>query len=382
MAHIAEPYGPPRPVFVSKTAPDQVRFVSIDALKGLAILFLWVVYAFPGTDSLPDQLKPSAWGQVHLVNLLVPAILLALGAGIALSAGFAASNGETFLRFLNRALKRSLCLIFIGILLDSAVELRPVVQVGALQLMGLCYFLTAVFSRTPVWLRAALAEGLLLAYWAWIRLSVVPGGKIGTFNEHTNIVRHMNERVLAPYGLRGLIAVVPVLSVMLTGTMAGSAYWEELPRVKRALAFIGAGAIMVALGWVCTMPWALDMPMVQAYWTSSYALFATGISACVLGLFTLLLDGYGGRIAAFLFLVPASSVVLGIAGPLFLKSMVLQTWRMPGSNESLEGGLVRLSMDQFGPVAGRWVYGAAFVVLWWVILAVVYSRRNRSREES
>jgi predicted acyltransferase len=375
MAYIAEPFGlpqvaaPPQP---KPRPPEKVRFASIDALKGVSILLLWLVNASLYDPAIPAQLKPGSWGHMTLADCVFPALLLGVGAGIALSAAFRSQSRESLGRFMLASCSRAFWLVLFGVLVESSIAHRPVFDCGALQLMGIAYLINALFSRTPIVLRVFLAEGLLLAFYGWVKVHNVPGTMPGTFNEKANFIQYYDDTVLAAHGLRGILALIPMTSIMMTGSVLGGMYLHDESRLRRGLIFLGCGGTLTFFGWL----WSLDMPMSSAMWTSSYALFATGFAVAVLGLFNLLFDFDKGHSVAYPIAIPGTSILLAIAAPIFLKTMILDVWKMPNSGDTFSLAISKWIGTTFSSPLSNWVYPIGSLLVWWCVLAIAYHRRK------
>jgi predicted acyltransferase len=372
MSYISLPDAPPQPAQIPKDPlPDKQRYSSIDAIKGFAILALWLVNATLSDKPIPSQLKPGIWGHPTFADCIFPALIFGVGAGIPLSAAFRVRR-ETMAKFMLGAASKAFWLILFGVLVESAIARRPVANCGPLQLVGVAYVINAVFGRTPIVLRVFLAEGILLTFYVWAKMNTVPGAQIGTFTEAQNIIRLVNEKSLAPYGLGGLLALIPVTSIMMSGSVIGSCYLLDDSRVRRGLIFVGVGATLTFFGWL----WALDQPMVASLWTSSYALFTTGIAVAVLGVFSILFDSEIGYSIGYPLKIPASAIILSIVGPVLLKTMILDVWRWPGSDETIGAALRHLISTVPNPNLSSWIYPIAMILIWWSILAIVYHGRK------
>ena len=372
MAYIAEPYASPQPAVIPKALPpEKQRYASIDALKGLSILFIWLITASLDVKGFPPQLKPGGWAHPTLADCVFPALLVAVGAGIPLSAEFR-KDRDSMGRFLLGAVSKAFWLVLFGILMESAVARRPVFDCGALQLLGVAYLINAIFARTPVVLRVFLAEGLLLAFYIWAKMNVVPGAKVGTFTEAQNIISFTDANLFAPNGLQGFLALIPITSIVMSGSVIGSLYLIDDSPVRRSLIFLGIGGTLIFFSWL----WSLDQPMVSAVWTSSFALFATGVAVVALGAFGLVFDFEKARAAAYPLTVPSTCVLLAIVAPVFFKTAVLDVWRWPGSDDTISAALKHLVGGSFAPPILDWVYPAGVVLAWWMVLAIVYHRRK------
>ena len=382
MAYIAEPYAQPEavPAPPPKKEPplEKVRYTSIDALKGLSVLALLLVNASLANPALPAQLKPGSWGNPTFADCVLPALIVGIGAGIPLCAAFR-KDRESLGRYLLGAISKAFWLVLFGVLMESAAARQPVLDCGALQLIGIAYLINALLARTPVILRVFLAEALLLIIYVWAKLTVYPGTMAGTFTEAQNIIQFYDDKFFAPIGLQGLLALVPITSIMMSGSVIGSLYHLDESRIRRGLIVIGCGGTVTFFGWL----WSRDQPMAPTIWTSSYALFTTGIAVVALGLLMMLFDFEKGAKIAYPITVPGRCIILAMVGPVLLKTMILDSWHWPGTNNTLSVEIKHYILGAFTPPLVDWVYPIGWMMSWWIILAIAHHRRqwNRRRHE-
>ncbi|MGV3617385.1 MAG: heparan-alpha-glucosaminide N-acetyltransferase domain-containing protein [Fimbriimonas sp.] len=339
-------------------APERKRLVSLDAFRGLTVLGMLLVNNAAMGNATPATLRHAEWGGLSAADLVFPWFLLIVGVALPLSA--AKSEGWAFVR---RLFVRTGWLLVLGMLVDSAVARRPTVGLGVLQLIGLAYCVGALTIRLPPWGRGALAGTLLVAYHLLLKFVPVPGVPLGTVAETANAVRHLNDTVLGPFGLRGLPSVLPTAAMVLIGTVVGT-------RIRAGVVplFLIGGGLAVVGG-----VWNLGMPLSKAIWTPSYIVSTAGLGVMLLSVLTLL-DGKDARWAWPLVIAGANPIVAYV-GPIFFKTLILQEWRMPTSDLSLEQGLQGMAFAAFGRTAGGWFYTLAFALVWWVFLATLYRRK-------
>src|SRR6476619_2567508 len=90
MSYIADAYPSPNPVVepVKPKFVEKIRFASIDALKGIAILCIWLLNNAPPAPTSSDAMRPGPWGHVTFADLVYPVLIFGIGCGLALSAVF------------------------------------------------------------------------------------------------------------------------------------------------------------------------------------------------------------------------------------------------------------------------------------------------------
>jgi predicted acyltransferase len=73
--------------------------------------------------------------------------------------------------------------------------------------------------------------------------------------------------------------------------------------------------------------------------------------------------------------VAGANPIVAYVAPILVKTLVLQEWRMPNSEDTLERGLQDVAYRAFGATNGGWIYTLAYALVWWVVLAVLYRRK-------
>ena len=138
----------------------------------------------------------------------------------------------------------------------------------------------------------------------------------------------------------------------------------RLEPTQKVVWFIGAGTILVAVGFL----WGLQFPVVKKIWTSSFVLVAGGYSILLLGMFYLLIDVWGHKAKATIFLwIGANAIVL------YMMNNIVGFQSLAGR---LVGGEVARFLDvQLTKGAGSFVIVAVGLVLAIMLAGFLYRRR-------
>ena len=297
------------------------RLISLDALRGLAVAGM-ILANSPGSWTLRyEQLDHAPWNGFTATDMVFPTFLFSVGAAVALSfpRPFSAADKA---RAWSRLIKRTLSLIALGLFLNflAHLHLSTLRIPGILQRIGLCYAIGAGFVLLTARRRsdglAAVNRGavagaiavLLVGYWALLRFVPVPGYGAGHLDQAGNLAAYVDRIVwtvphLWPYGTdaagavvydpEGLLSTLPATANLLFGILAGTA-WKRMPGERTALLIGGAGAVLIVAGLL------LDpiFPINKRIWTSSFALFSSGVSAVLLCLLTFALESRIARMIA------------------------------------------------------------------------------------
>lgn len=316
------------------------RVVSLDALRGFN--FIWilggegVVLALAQMcenkndaldavgDFLHTQITHATWEGFTFYDLVFPLFIFITGVAITLSLPRLIEREgrrEAHLRVVRRALLLYvLGVIFYGGISQHWADVR---LVGVLQRIAVCYLAASLLFMHLSWrgLVAALVV-LLGGYWVLMTFVPVPGVGAGSFAPDVNLANWIDRNYL-PGRLwditrdpEGLLSTLPAIGTCLIGVLCGLVLKDErLMPNRKSLVLIGAGVVMLALGYL----WSLQFPIIKALWTSSFVLVAAGWSAILLGLMHEIVDvrGYKTWSVAFVW-IGANAILLyllnGIVG--------------------------------------------------------------------
>lgn len=184
---------------------------------------------------------------------------------------------------------------------------------GVLQRIGVCYVLASLlylavpgpdFSR---WRRqrevvlAAVAFGLLGLYWALLKLYPTPGFGAGHLDSVGSLPAVVDRAVFGlnhiwrggytpgygvSYDPEGLLSTLPAVTNVLFGILAGEQLRTNAPRRQQC----GVLASMGTALWLAGLTLSHWLPLNKKLWTSSFALFTSGLSILALAGFLYLID--------------------------------------------------------------------------------------------
>ncbi|WBO21855.1 acyltransferase family protein [Sphingomonas abietis] len=273
------------------------RLASLDLLRGLTVLGMIIVNSTAGVSRRDGPVFPlllhAEWAGFTIADSIFPAFILMVGVSIAIS-----SRGlpET-----SRILVRAGRLVLLGLFLSNMFwlydnETYHLRLPGVLQRIGIAYAVVAlVYPRTGWRARAALAAGLLLAYWPLCLLPSPDGLPTDLWVPGHNFVSWFDRAVLGGarfvlgpqgYDPEGLLSTLPTIAEALIGTLIGDFLRRGLaPRAAaRLMALAGAASILVGIGWGWLFPIAKNL------WTSPFVLVSSGIALLVLAALHMLYD--------------------------------------------------------------------------------------------
>ncbi len=316
------------------------RVVSVDALRGFTIFWIlgadgaiWALDrmlqdkgpALSAAGSfLRSQMSHVAWEGLSFYDFILPLLIFVSGVSIVLALPrFVAREGKALAHL--HVLRRALFLYILGLIFYGGVSQHwsDIRFVGVLQRIAICYLFASVLflNLNRRGLIIALVA-LLGGYWALMMFVPVPDIGAGSFGPDANLANWIDAHYL-PGRLwdktrdpEGLVSTLPAIGTCLVGVLAGLLLKDErLTSTQKSLWLSGAGTVTVLAGYL----WGLQFPVIKAIWTSSFVLVAGGYSAILLGVMHQVIDVWGWRAWATIFVwIGANAITFyfinGVAG--------------------------------------------------------------------
>ena len=236
-----------------------------------------------------------------------------------------------------------------------------------LQRIGVIYLLSgAIFLVTGPRGQAAVSLVCIVLYWLLMVLIPVPGYGAGILDPQGNVWQYVDNLVIAGwhYHAEGILSIIPSISTVLLGSLAG--YWlrSERPGYEKAAGLFVAGNVGLLAGSIM----AIWFPINKLLWSPSYVVFMAGCALEVFGVCYWLMDlrqvrspftpfvALGMNAIASFFLSSLTSRLMGmwnLKGPLY---HALYTSWLPEINASL-------------------AYAIVYVVVWTIVAFILYKRK-------
>lgn len=255
------------------------------------------------------QLEHVPWEGFHFYDLIFPLFLFISGVTIPFAAARQRARGGGMKSLTIRFVRRALLLVLLGMVYNGLLNfdwanLRCASVLGRI---GLAYFFAAlIVTRTGVRTQAIWTAGLLLGYWAAMMLIPVPGIGAGVITPEGTLQGYVDRLLLpgkfyfATYDPEGILSTIPAISTALLGALAGHCLLDARMNGKRkALVLFLGGIVCLALGSL----WGLWFPVIKNIWSSSFVLVAGGWSLVLLSGFYLVMDVWGWKKWAFVFVL-------------------------------------------------------------------------------
>ncbi|MBI5774354.1 MAG: DUF5009 domain-containing protein [Verrucomicrobia bacterium] len=377
------------PSTAAEPSPKPARLVSLDAYRGLIMIFMASSGFGLHQVAQLDQFKASAlwkflafhtehaaWVGGGAWDMIQPAFMFMVGVAMPFSLARRGTEGQAYGRQFLHALWRSLVLVALAVFLATRGNAKQpnFVFTNVLGQIGLGYTFLFLLARRgwKVHLGALLA--LAVGYWAFFALHPLPPGDMGLkelkaigikaaeakdvlltgFSAHWS--KNLNaatafdqwflnlfptaEKFVTNAGGYQTLNFVPSLITMILGLMAGEIL--RRPRGdKEKLKWLGlAGAACLVLGLVAG---ATVCPIVKRIWTPSWALYSGGIVIWMLAAFYWVVDVRGWKAWAMpLVVVGMNSIAI------YLMHQLLAGWT---------AGQLRIYL-------GAGIFGGDYGIIW------------------
>jgi predicted acyltransferase len=350
------------------------RLLSLDAFRGLTMLFMVLVNNGGGPQSYPP-LNHSAWNGWTLTDAVFPSFLWIVGVAITLALGRRLESGATRGSLLKVVFRRAVIIYVLGLLVYAFPHFSLAHQrlLGVLQRIAICYLIASIiYLYTGVRGQIIWIVALFAVYWSLMEFMKVPGWGAGNLSMEGNFAHYVDSVVLGAHNYQntktwdpeGIISTIPAIGTALLGIMAGHILRLPVPLAVRRHRLLIAGVFLVAFGLV----WNIKLPINKKLWTDSFATFMAGLDFAVLAVFIWFVDERGGKKWVKPFLITGMNAITAYLASEFLAEFLDAT-----------GLHARLYDRFFAPIASPMnaslLWALSFVALMYLLAWFLYRRR-------
>ena len=366
-------------------APAVGRLDALDVLRGLTVAGMLVVNT-PGTwEHAYPQLLHAEWNGWTYTDTIFPFFLFIVGVSMEISFTRRSDSGTARADLLRHTAARGAAIFGIGLALNALSYVlfhKEHLRIsGVLQRIGVC-FLAAGMIRLLLGRRGVFpaAVTLLLLYWGLMTLVPVPGYGTGRLDVEGNLAAYVDRLVLGEHTWKpgwdpeGPLSTLPAIATTLFGAMAGALLSARMELRRKIPVLLAAGAAGAAIGAL----WGTVFPINKTLWTSSYAVFMSGLAAIALAVCLWIVDAQGWKAWAgpFRWLGRNALAIFTLS----LLAVLMLLWiKIPdaaGKPRSLYSTIYRTVFDRFAdPRLGSLLFALAFLSVF-VALAGWMSRRR------
>ncbi|MHC4693065.1 MAG: acyltransferase family protein [Planctomycetota bacterium] len=311
------------------------RVMSIDALRGFDMF--WIIggsYIFnglhtalnnPTTAFFQIQLTHVEWEGFVFEDLIMPLFLFIVGVVMPFSFNKRLERGDSTWKLYRHVILRSVILFVLGMIAQGdllKLDLSKLkIYCNTLQAIAAGYLISAIIILN-LRLRWQIVTTvlLLLLFWALMMLVPFPGRVADRLEENANLAAYIDWYILDPFddGLNytWILSSMTFSCTVMFGVFAGHLLRLSIDDYRKVyiLAALGIGTLIIGSLWG---GWFFGIgefyfglfPIVKRLWTSSFVLFAAGLSYLLLAVFYLVIDVWGLKKWAYGFVVIGTNAI-------------------------------------------------------------------------
>ena len=275
-------------------------------------------------ETLIEQFEHSSWNGFTFWDLIFPLFLFIVGTSMPFAISRRLQRGDNRKLLYRHIFQRFITLLVLGFIYNGLLDfdLAGMRWAGVLQRIAICYLIVAlIMMNSKIRTQAIIFGGILLAYWAMMKLIPVPGHGAGILTPEANLSAWFDRQFLPgqfccfSYGdNEGLLSTLPAISTTLAGALSGHWLRTDAPQGKKAVMLVLAGVVSIVIALI----WNLAFPINKLIWTSSYVMLTAGLSLLFLALFYWIIDFRGYQKWAFPFVVIGlNPITIYVAASLF-----------------------------------------------------------------
>jgi predicted acyltransferase len=370
-----------------ESAPAPVgRLASLDVFRGATVALMILV-------NNPGDWKNTYWPLLHApwhgctpTDLVFPFFLFIVGVAIpfAFAPRLAASVGAVPPGLRGKIVRRAAILFGLGMLGTLfpfyTVVLERVRIPGVLQRIAIVYLCAAfayLYLRPKA--RAVLAAGLLVFYWAAMKLAPVPSFGAGDLSPQGNFAFWLDHIVLGQHTWRGspgpgdpegILSTLPAIVTALSGILCGELLRGDSSAREKLQRLFGWGAAATAAG----LALAPLFPLNKNLWSPTYVLFTSGLALLCLAATWYLVDLRRIDFWAGPFEIFGKNAILAFVGSGLLAKtlLIVFRWQEGEKTVNLQSWLYQnIHAVALPPYLASLAWALSTVLFWLAFLAVL-----------
>lgn len=365
--------------------PQSDRLLSLDVFRGATIASMLLVND-PGTwSAVYPPLLHAPWHGWTFTDTIFPFFLWITGLSLTLSTAKRISRGAARRDLMMHALRRSAIIFAIGLFLAAYPYFRfSTVRIpGVLQRIAVCYLIaTAIYLTTGIRGQIRWTGALLIGYWLLMKFYPVPGVGAGSLEKGQNFSQYIDSLILSghmwsqskTWDPEGIISTLPAIATVLFGVLTGHLLRsQKTPDEKAARMFVMGNALLFA-GAIMSL-W---LPINKSLWTSSYAVFMSGMAANVFAFCYWIIDIRGYRKWSIPFRIYGMNAlfIFALSGLLGKTALTIKVHAADGATQSLWTYVYQKAFAPLAsPINASLLFALAYVLLFFGIAWVMYRRK-------
>ena len=365
---------------MNSTNPPDIkdqRIISVDALRGFDMF--WIIGGSQLVVTLADASGLNflsnmqvhfdhSWGEFHFYDLIMPLFLFIVGVVMPVAFKKRLARGETKKSIYKHIIRRVLILYILGLVASGHLLTFDFAELhlwtDTLHAIAMGYLVSSILilELNLKW-QIGITTALLFLYWGIMELIPVPGYGAGIYLPEANLALYVDNKILGHFqegaGWTYIVTNLTFIGSVMLGVFAGYILQTDKTPMKKV-------ALLALLGICCLVGgkiWGIWFPIIHHLWTSSLVLYAGGWSFLLLSLFYLVIDVWGYKKWAFIFVVIGMNAIsVYVATHIFDFSII---------GNVFVGGL--------GKYLGNWndvIQALAALTVVWLILYWMYRKKT------
>lgn len=342
------------------------RLHSLDALRGFDMFFiiggaafvkaLFGLFPSSFSDFIIGQMYHVEWHGFTFYDMIFPLFLFIAGVSFPLSLTVNRSKGLSEKRIIFTIVKRGVKLILLGFVFNGILKLdfENMRYASVLGRIGISWMIAAlIYMHVDVKWSVIISMLILIGYNLINVLLINPDALAGTspLSIEGSIVAWFDVNFLPgktlllthdPLGILSTFpAIVTAILGMLTGTFLKNTKWIQQ---KKVLLMFLSSILLIGVGLI----WDLFFPINKMLWSSSYVLFAGGLSLLLLTVFYYVIDVLKFKKWSFIFtVIGLNSITVYMAQKIVDFNQIAAF---------LGGGTVKLFTETYQPLVTSIIY--------------------------
>lgn len=355
------------------------RLYSLDILRGFDMFWItggaYLIHQLAKfTDwgffnSFSHQLTHVKWDGFRLWDLVFPLFMFIAGVAIPYALIQKRENGVSKGSLYKKVTKRLIFLILLGFVYNGflRLNLENFRYASVLGQIGFAYFFASLIMINIKSMKSMLIwlTGILGGYAAIQLLIPVPGFGAGVLTPEGCINGYIDQMFLpgrlygGTFDPEGLLCIVSATGITLMGAIAGTILRNNnIEQYRKVLILAVSGLVLFFIGLILKN-W---YPIIKSAWTTTFNLYAGGISFFLLAIFYLIADVWKYRKWGFYF------KIIGLNSITIYLGVNIIDFRH--TSDYLLGGLAG-KLGDFGPVLSV-IAGLAVI---WLFLYFLYKKK-------
>lgn len=374
---------------------ENKRLISLDAFRGLTIVFMLIVNNAGDWDHVYGQLEHAAWNGCTAADMIFPFFVFIMGVAMPLGMLPQLEKKVALGKFANNILRRSVILFGLGVVLSAVAywSYRDSFRLmGVLQRLAVTYlFMAMILLFNKRVLEIALFWILLIVSASALIFYAQNHGDLSLlFPIYYNLADLVDTRLLGtlnhafdktlflghdPEGFFGTIASI---SSGVAGIFCGRIFLENKLPMKKFWKILFFGLALIILGVFSQK----IIPFNKNLWTSSYVIFSSGWAFLVMSIFYYLIDIKNVLKPFYLFIAYGSNAIVSYFLVSFLAMITVGIkWIGPtGEMIRLKNVLYQATYATwFSPIFGDYfssaLWGITYVVLFFFVVDWMYRKK-------